>query len=50
MHIPIVESSHLRANKPDILVVFAYEYFDDIKKKVVGDYTFLFPIPPREVI
>lgn len=50
MHIPIVESGHLKTSKPDVLVVFAYEYFDDIKKKVGGDYTFLFPIPPKEVI
>jgi SAM-dependent methyltransferase len=30
-HIPIVPKAHLDANRPDILVVFAYEYFDDIR-------------------
>jgi methylation protein EvaC len=48
-HIPIVTKTHLDANRPDILVVFAYEYFDDIRKKTEGSYRYLFPIPPREV-
>ncbi|MDP3726222.1 MAG: methyltransferase domain-containing protein, partial [bacterium] len=51
MHIPIVPKNYLDAQnpKPDVLVVFAYEYFDDIKKKTGGNYRYLFPIPPREV-
>lgn len=49
-HIPIVSNVHLAQNEPDILVVFAYEYFDDIKKKARGKYRYLIPIPPREVI
>lgn len=49
-HIPIVSKEHLEAQNPDIIVVFAYEYFEDIKNKLKGDYRFLFPIPPREVI
>ena len=49
MHIPIVPNSHLVKHKPDVLVVFAYEYFDDIKKKTSGDYRYLIAIPPREV-
>ena len=50
-HIPIVPKSHLDGleKKPDVLVVFAYEYFDDIKKKTEGAYRYLIPIPPREV-
>lgn len=50
MHIPIVPNSHLKKHKPDVLVVFAYEYFDDIKKKTSsGGYRYLIAIPPREV-
>jgi len=48
-HIPIVPKEHLDAHRPDVLVVFAYEYFDDIKKKTGGGYKYLIPIPPREV-
>lgn len=48
-HIPIVPLSHLENNKPDVLVVFAYDYFDEIKQKLSGKYRFLFPIPAREV-
>jgi hypothetical protein len=49
-HIPIVSLSHLENNRPDVLVVFAYDYFEDIKKKLTGKYRFLFPIPPKEVL
>lgn len=49
-HIPIVPKSYLETHKPDVLVVFAYEYFEDIKKKTDGEYRYLIPIPPREVI
>jgi methylation protein EvaC len=48
-HIPIVPKSHLDENKPDVLVVFAYEYFDDIKEKTGGAYRYLKPIPPSEL-
>ena len=48
-HIPIVPRPYLESHKPDILVVFAYEYLDDIKKKTGGAYRYLIPIPPREV-
>jgi SAM-dependent methyltransferase len=48
-HIPIVTKAHLESNRPDLLVVFAYEYFDDIKKKTGGAYRYLLPIPPREL-
>jgi hypothetical protein len=48
-HIPIVPKAHLDAHRPDILVVFAYEYLDDIRKKTGGAYRYLIPIPPREV-
>lgn len=50
-HIPIFPRTYLEARKPDVLVVFAYEYFDDIKKKTSNEkYTYLIPIPPREVV
>ncbi|OGG80044.1 methyltransferase [Candidatus Kaiserbacteria bacterium RIFCSPLOWO2_01_FULL_54_13] len=52
MHIPIVPKTHLdeQERKPEVLVVFAYEYLDDIKKKTSGgNYRYLIPIPPREV-
>lgn len=49
MHIPIVPKSYLKKHKPDILVVFAYEYFEDIKKKTNSTYRYLIAIPPREV-
>jgi SAM-dependent methyltransferase len=48
-HIPIVSAATLADRKPDILVVFAYEYLDDIRKKVTGSFRYLIPIPPREV-
>ncbi|MBI4120942.1 MAG: class I SAM-dependent methyltransferase [Parcubacteria group bacterium] len=50
MHIPIVPGSYLEGERPDVLVVFAFEYFDDIRKKVGEGYRFLLPIPPREII
>lgn len=48
-HIPIVPNYHLGENRPDILIVFAYEYFYDIKQKLFGGYRYLLPIPPREL-
>ena len=52
LHIPIVPKAHLDSlpKKPDVLVVFAYEYIDDIKKKTAGGwYRYLKPIPPTEL-
>lgn len=48
-HIPIVPKSHLDEHKPDVLVVFAYEYIEDIKKKTDGAYRYLKPIPPTDL-
>lgn len=48
-HIPIVSNEYLQAHQPDVLVVFAYDYFDDIRKRLTKDYRYLLPIPPREV-
>jgi len=44
-----VSKVHLDSHRPDILVVFAYEYFDDIWTKTNGSYRYLLPIPPKEV-
>jgi SAM-dependent methyltransferase len=50
MHIPILPRNHLNKYTPDILVVFAYEYFNDIKKKTKNrKYRYLIAIPPHEV-
>ena len=49
-HIPIVASGHLQIDRPDILVVFAYEYLEDIKRKTRGGFRYLLPIPPSEVV
>lgn len=48
-HIPIFPKEHLEQHKVDVLVVFAYEYFSDIKQKTGGAYRYLIPIPPREI-
>ncbi len=48
-HIPIVPKSHLDAHPPQLLVIFAYEYIDDIRKKTQNAYRYFIPIPPREV-
>ncbi len=48
-HIPIVPKSYLDAHKPDVLIVFAYEYFEDIKSKTNDEYQYLKPIPPTEL-
>lgn len=47
-HIPIVPKETLEKEKPELLVVFAYEYLEDIKKKTGYAYRYLIPIPPRE--
>lgn len=45
LHIPIVHSNFLKKQKVDILVVFAHEYLDDIKKKTNNKYKYIIPIP-----
>ncbi|HEY4498881.1 MAG TPA: class I SAM-dependent methyltransferase [Candidatus Paceibacterota bacterium] len=49
MHIPIMTKRYLDTHRPDVLVVFAYEYFKDIKEKTEGAYRYLLPIPPKEI-
>jgi SAM-dependent methyltransferase len=50
-HIPIVPKEYLEQKGADLLVVFAYEYLDDIRKKTEGhNYRYFIPIPPREVL
>jgi methylation protein EvaC len=48
-HIPIVKRAHLDNIRPDVLIVFAYEYFKDIREKTNGSFRYVLPIPPREV-
>ena len=48
-HIPILPQEQLDKERPDILVVFAYEYFDDIRRKTGNSYRYFIPIPPREI-
>src|SRR5947209_17888119 len=48
-HIPIVPRTHLDSHPPHVLVVFAYEYFEDIRKKTSGAYRYMRPIPPEEL-
>ncbi len=48
-HIPIVSKEVLEEYDPDIIIMFAYEYFEDIKKKLNKKYKFLLPIPPKEI-
>ena len=49
-HIPIVSNEYIETHRPDIFVIFAYEYFDDIKRKLNRNYRFLLPIPPKEIL
>lgn len=48
-HIPIVPKSYLDGHPVQLLIVFAYEYLDDIRKKTENKYRYFIPIPPREV-
>lgn len=49
-HIPIFPKNYLDKHSVDVLVVFAYEYFNDIKRKTADhNYRYLIPIPVREV-
>ncbi|HEV8590561.1 MAG TPA: class I SAM-dependent methyltransferase [Pyrinomonadaceae bacterium] len=48
-HIPIVPKEYLDAHPPEVLLVFAYEYLEDIRKKTENKYRYFVPIPPREI-
>lgn len=48
-HIPVVPASELKAYQPDVLVVFAYEYIDDIRKNTGDAYDYYMPIPLVEL-
>ncbi len=48
-HIPIVSNEYLKEHAVDVLLFFAYESFNDIKKKLDQTYINLFPIPVREI-
>ena len=50
-HIPIVNKEYLDNTEVDVLVIFAYEYLDDIRAKTNGkNYRYLVPIPPKEYL
>ena len=49
-HIPVVSASELETYRPEVLVVFAYEYIDDIRKKTSNAYDYYMPIPLVELI
>ena len=36
-HVPIVSNSYLAKHKPDVLVVFAYEYIDGINTGTISN-------------
>lgn len=44
-HIPILSKNDLEEFNPDFVVMFAYEYFQDIKKKLSKKYNYIMPIP-----
>ena len=48
-HILIVSKEELEKYDPDLIIMFAYEYFEDIKRKLNKPYKFLLPIPPKEI-
>lgn len=50
-HIPILPYMKYKEDeqKIDVVVLFAYEYFDDIKKKTPG-VMYVIPIPPKEIM
>jgi len=49
-HIPIYDRQHLIDNPVDVLIVFAYEYADDIKSKSAGlTKVYIRPIPFGEL-
>ncbi|MEK1898224.1 class I SAM-dependent methyltransferase [Rhizobium sp. 1399] len=48
-HIPVVAASELETYQPEVLVVFAYEYIDDIRKKTGNAYDYYMPIPLVEL-
>lgn len=48
-HIPIVPVSTLSEDPVDVLLVFAYEYIEDIIAKTGRAYEYYTPIPPRKL-
>lgn len=48
-HIPIVPKDYLEKHPVDILVVFAYEYFNDIKEKTGDGYRYLMSNRPEKL-
>lgn len=49
MHIPIVSQKILQDFNPDIVIVFAYEYIDDILKKTGNRFEYFMPIPLQKL-
>jgi len=49
-HIPIYSFDYLDKNRPDIIIVFAYEYFESIYKKTSKfDVKYFKAIPPIQL-
>jgi len=48
-HIPVVDRERLSRDNIEMLIVFAYEYIQDIRVKTNNAYKYFMPIPPREI-
>ena len=51
--IPIVDSNMLETNKPDYLVIFAWNYADEIIRKIEDKYqkfNYIIPMPELKII
>jgi SAM-dependent methyltransferase len=48
-NIPIVSLDYLLESDTEVLIVFAYDYIDDIKKKTNNRYKYIMPIPLKEL-
>lgn len=50
-HIPIVSKEHLLANKPDYIVIFAWNFAKMIMEKLEGNnFNFIIPLPEFKIV